>query len=125
MNRLTNWLDGLVEQLCHWLNDAVSGRRRLAHLGDGLAGVHGGAPLPVDRRLNPTILENHWNQNEMADPSHLITGSDSNDWHCGFWAYCHMGETRASGAAARTPCGTATPMQANSTGPTRTCAAPS
>ena len=26
MNRLVRWLDGLVERLCNWLNDRVSGK---------------------------------------------------------------------------------------------------
>lgn len=67
MNRLSRWLDGVVERLCNWLNDAVSGKHRLAHIGGGLAGVYSGAPLPVDRRLDPAIVETHYNRMENAD----------------------------------------------------------
>ena len=90
MNRLVRWLDGLVERLCNWLNDRVSGKRRLALLGDGLAGVQSGIPLPVDRRIDPGILEMHHNRNEMATKGHLISGSSSVETSCGFWAYCHL-----------------------------------
>ena len=91
MNRLVRWLDGLVERLCNWLNDRVSGKRRLALLGDGLAGVQSGTPLPVDRRIDPGILEMHENRYEMGNSSQAKAGSHPSESACGFWAYCHLG----------------------------------
>src|SRR5262245_8448541 len=103
MNRLMRWLDDVVERLCNWLNDAVPGRHRLALVGNGLAGVYGGAPLPLDRRRGPEILQMHANQYDMADRSHakgeysgLRPGTNINvkytitNHNCGYWAYCHM-----------------------------------
>ncbi len=90
MNRLTRWLDGVVERLCNWLNDAVSGRRRLALLGDGLAGGPSGTPLPVDRRVGPIVHEMHMNGGEMGNAAHTKSGSSSVESSCGFWAYCYM-----------------------------------
>jgi hypothetical protein len=90
MDRLMRWLDGVVERLCDWLNASVSGRGRLAVLGNGLAGVYGGTPLPVDRRKGPEILQMHTNSHEQASPAHLRTGVSPFESNCGFWAYCHM-----------------------------------
>ena len=76
MNRLTRWLDGVVERLCNWLNDAVSGKHRLALMGDGLAGVYSGIPLPVDRRIDPGIVEMHQNHDmENAAKRQAKTGA--------------------------------------------------
>jgi hypothetical protein len=90
MNRLMRWLDGEVERLCNWLNDVVSGRRPLARLGSRLAGVWGGAPLPVDRRKGPEILQMHTNQYEKGGAANAKAGTYPWEGGCGFWAYCHM-----------------------------------
>jgi hypothetical protein len=93
MNRLTHWIDGLVERLCNWLNDSISGRRRLALLGNGMAGVDGGATLPVDRRLGADYFPLGQNSRAMQDPAHAKRGglgTERDEDSCGFWAYCHM-----------------------------------
>jgi hypothetical protein len=90
MDRLMRWLDFMVERLCNWLNDVVSGRRPLARLGSRLAGVWGGTPLPVDRRIGAEIIKMHTNQYEKAGAANAKSGGYILGGNCGFWAYCHM-----------------------------------
>jgi hypothetical protein len=90
MDRLMRWLDGVVEGLCNWLNDVVSGRRPLARLGYRLAGRHGGTPLPVDRRIGAEVLQMHQNQFTKANSASAKGGGYILQGNCGFWAYCHM-----------------------------------
>jgi hypothetical protein len=97
MNRLTRWADEMVERLCHWLNAVVSSKRRLALLGNGMAGVNGGTPLPVDRRHGPMVVQTNWdNRYENATPYQALppvhgkSPSGNDEGECGFWAYCHL-----------------------------------
>jgi hypothetical protein len=96
---LNQWLDRLVQRLCDWLNDFFSGHHGLAMVGNGLAGLDGMPPLPLDRRLGPPRVQmskptfqdgDKWPTGEGGwGPWGIFGGKDEHD--CDYWAYCHMG----------------------------------
>jgi hypothetical protein len=95
MDWLVKRLDRWTESLCAWLNSVLPGGHGLALAGERLAGIPGGVLLPVDRRLGlgtKLYMANTGDSMmEKAKPSALPTTSgNSNEYTCGFWAYCHI-----------------------------------
>jgi hypothetical protein len=91
MTELSRKLEDAVERLCVWLNDFFPGDRRLALVGHTLAGLGNPRPLPVDRRLAPSVLlMAHTNGGDMAPAGRAKGGLAHPETDCNFWAYCHM-----------------------------------
>jgi len=90
MIELSKRIDDALERFCVWLNDFFPGDRRLAFVGHAIAGVGSPRPLPIDRRLAPSVLlMAHTNGGDMAYGARA-KGGTGNQTSCGFWAYCHM-----------------------------------
>jgi hypothetical protein len=90
-------LDRLVQRFCDWLNDFFSGQHGLAVVGNGLAGLKGAPPLPLDRRLGPPRVQ--MSKSTFQDGDKWPTGEGGifgmgwfakNEQECDYWAYCHM-----------------------------------
>ena len=90
MIEFTKRIDDALERFCVWLNDVFPGDRRLAFVGHAIAGVGHWRPLPIDRRLSPSVLLMHNNAGDMAYAARAGTGIAGPEDKCEFWAYCHM-----------------------------------
>jgi hypothetical protein len=113
MNRLTQWLDQAVERICEWLNGILPGDHQLVVAGYGLAGLQKGFLLPVDRRLNPSVLHMSYKPASHSEKmtrkaaleaavlstiggyvdkarKYKMPPPSALEDNCGFWAYCHI-----------------------------------
>jgi len=90
MIEFTKRIDDALERFCVWLNDVFPGDRRLALVGHALTGAGRPRPLPIDRRLRPSVLLMHDNPAEMAYGARAKSGTQPAENQCGFWAYCYI-----------------------------------